>query len=268
MLKYPVFSLSFCSTIFIFTLILASCGTDNPSGGQAIQNEITASIFSDSVTEFRVQVFYETGAEPRAGTMSGLGSDEVWDVTEASYQALFSEHQQRSIVVPKELNQMTEIADQGQSEWSTEELVELGSSLSGEAVENNIAQIAVIFLEGTLNGNDSVLGVHITGTPFCFVFKDVAESVGGTGQQQDFVEQATVVHEIGHTIGLVNNGIPMVENHEDPEHEKHTTNQEGVMYWAVESSDTILDALIDAIAGSDLNLFGEESLGDARAYHP
>ena len=249
-------------------LFLGSWGSEDGAGGQAIQNEITASIFSDSVTEFRVQVFYETGAEPRAGAMSGVSSGDVWDITESSYQALFSEHEERSIFVPKELNQMTEIADQGQSEWSTEELVELGSSLTGEAVENNVAQIAVIFLEGTLGGNDSVLGVHITGTPFCFVFKDVAESVGGTGSQQDYVEQATVVHEIGHTIGLVNNGIPMVQNHEDQEHQKHTTNQDGVMYWAVESSDTILDALLGAINGSDLNLFGEESLSDARAYHP
>lgn len=262
-------SLLFGMASLFLVLFLGSCGSEDGAGSEAIQNEITASIFSDSVTEFRVQVFYETGAAPREGPMSGIGSSgDVWDVTEASYQALFSEHTQRSIRVPKVLSEMTEINDQDKSSWSTEELVSLGESLTGEAVENNIAQIAVIFVEGTLGGNNSILGVHVTGTPFCFVFKDVAESVGGTDKQQEYVEQATVVHEIGHTIGLVNNGIPMVENHEDQEHQKHTTNEDGVMYWAVESSDQILDALLDAISGSDLNLFGNESLSDARSYHP
>ncbi|HVL86701.1 MAG TPA: hypothetical protein VM681_01640 [Candidatus Thermoplasmatota archaeon] len=50
------------------------------------------------------------------------------------------------------------------------------------------------------------------------------------------LEGAVLVHEFGHIVGLVNNGIPMITAREDPEHEKHSTNTRSVMYWAVESS--------------------------------
>ncbi len=52
------------------------------------------------------------------------------------------------------------------------------------------------------------------------------------------IERAVLVHELGHVIGLVNNGLPMVNDHEDkhPDHRRHSTNERSVMYWAVETN--------------------------------
>jgi hypothetical protein len=52
------------------------------------------------------------------------------------------------------------------------------------------------------------------------------------------VEQSVFVHELGHVLGLVNLGTPMVTPHEDthPDRRGHSNNQGSVMYWAVETS--------------------------------
>jgi len=255
----------------MFCLILASClsedSTQNSSDDdRELQESISLGVFSDDVTSFNIQVFYEIGAEPYVGSLN-LSGDSIWDITSESYEALFSNHL-RSVSVPSNLIQMEEIVDQNKATWTFAELKSLGDSLAPELIENNNANVAVIFLNGTYDGNNSILGIHLGGTYYSFVFKDVVISVGGGAKSQAYVEQATVVHEIGHSIGFVNNGVPMVSAHEDLDHPKHTTNSDGVMYWAVESPNEILSLLGDLILQDKLSLFGEESLEDGRSYHP
>jgi hypothetical protein len=59
------------------------------------------------------------------------------------------------------------------------------------------------------------------------------------------VEQSVFVHELGHVLGLVNLGTPMVSPHEDAQHPGHSSNQGSVMYWAVETN------LIGSILGQN-----------------
>ncbi len=41
----------------------------------------------------------------------------------------------------------------------------------------------------------------------------------------------TWLHELGHVIGLVNDGLDMVDNHEDPDHPRHDADPNSIMYW-------------------------------------
>ncbi len=256
--------------LIVFLFLCLSCS--NNGGGNSVtpeqqQEQISEIVFSDSVTDWQVVVFYETGATPYTGTL-GLSGDETWEITEQSYTALFSSHSGRQVTVPKTLAEMTEIADQGQSEWTSQELKALGQSLSPTLESNGVVRMPVIFLNGEFEGNSTVLGVQISGSHYAFIFKDVVTSVGGGSTSQRYIEQATVVHELGHAVGLVNNGLPMIIDHEDLDHPKHTTNDEGVMYWSVESSDNILTFLTDIIAADERNLFESQSLQDGQGYHP
>lgn len=256
------------SLLLIITVTFVGCGDDEKNtDGVAEQLAIAQSVFSDVNTNFTVKVFYEVGAAPYTGLI-GITANQTWDITTESYEQLFSSHSGRTVTVPTTTGQMTQIADQAKTTWSYQELLNLGNQLSADLVSGATVTIPVIFLNGTYNGSSSILGIHLTGTHFAFVFKDVVVSVGGGGVSQRYVEQTTVVHEIGHAIGLVNNGVPMVINHEDLAHVHHTTNEDGVMYWAVESTANILTVLADAISGNRLNLFGPESLQDGRNYHP
>ncbi|HLC76860.1 MAG TPA: hypothetical protein VJH04_01510 [archaeon] len=48
------------------------------------------------------------------------------------------------------------------------------------------------------------------------------------------IEKAVAVHELGHLMGLVNINYASERPHEDPQHKGHSSNQDSVMFWAVE----------------------------------
>ncbi len=250
-------------------LLFYSCQntTDNGPNTEA-QNSLVRQIFLDSNNEFIVKVVYEVGATPYAGTI-GITANDTWDITQSSYQAIFQNHVGRVITVPKTVGAFTQITDQGKATWTASELIALGMSVSpGQVVTNNKVTVAIIFVNGLYEGNSGILGVHFSGQGFAFVFKDVVTSAGGTAIDQRYVEQATAVHELGHVIGLVNNGVPLTTSYEDPSHPRHSSNSNCVMYWSVESSSAILGFLTNNILANRLNLFEAEVLNDARAYHP
>ena len=80
-------------------------------------------------------------------------------------------------------------------------------------------------------------------------------------------EAAVWTHEAGHVIGLVNDGIPMVALHEDPEHPGHTTDRDGVMYWSYEQAG-VTDLLLARMAtgGDRLFQWGPASIADVTAF--
>jgi hypothetical protein len=79
-------------------------------------------------------------------------------------------------------------------------------------------------------------------------------------------EVAVMTHEMGHVIGLVDNGLPMIEDHRDPEHEHHDANPASVMYWQHER-DRVFDMLLTRVqSGGDPSLgFDPQSLADIAA---
>lgn len=245
----------------------SNCTNEESPTATSEQAEIARSLFSPSITQFTIRAFYEAGATPYTGAI-GLSGNDTWDISKTSYESLFQAHSGRTVTTPAVLADMTGIPDQGVSNWTPNQLVALGESLAPALISNNTATVSIIFLNGQFNGSSSTLGVHIGGTRFAFVFKDIVVSVGGGDTSQKYIEQATVVHEIGHTIGFVNNGVPMVAGHEDSAHPHHTTNEDGVMYWAVESTNGVLTFLTDIITGGQLNLFGPETLQDGQSYQP
>jgi hypothetical protein len=229
------------------------------------QSAITSTYLSNQNSTFKLTVFYEEGAVPYTGNL-GLSTNETWDITKSSFTTLLSQNNTRVIDIPTDLNQMTKFNSHNKTTWSYEELKNLGQNLSPNLKSDNSVNITVIFLNGYFENNQNTLGIHLTGYPFSFIFKDAITQVGGNDTTQKYIEQTTVVHEMGHTIGLVNSGIPMFKDHEDKNHLHHTTNSNGVMYWAVENSNQILSFLTDIIATNKLNLFEKESMDDVKNY--
>lgn len=255
--------LLFTITVFIGNACQSSSSVDFDES----QRQNSRAVFADARTAFQVHVFYEIGAEPYVGNI-GLTANSTWNITKTSYEELFNTHAGRTITVPDNLAQMNALADQSRTTWNYTTLLALARQNAPALIVGGDANISVFFVNGTLGGNGNILGVQFTGYPYAFIFKDVIVGTGGTSVSQRYAEQATVVHEIGHTIGLVNHGVPMVVAHEDASHPHHSSNNNCVMYWAVESATDILGILSAAIVGNQLNLFGPESLQDSRAYHP
>jgi len=89
-----------------------------------------------------------------------------------------------------------------------------------------------------MHENESVLGVAVDASTVV-IFKDsVEEAEGFFGRpSSEEVERAVTIHEAGHLLGLVNLVYKSPIDHEDSSNAGHSSNDNSVMYWAIESND-------------------------------
>lgn len=69
------------------------------------------------------------------------------------------------------------------------------------------------------------------------------------------------LHEVGHTLGLVDNGLDMVTPHRDADHGRHDESDECIMYWAFESRSGI-SSIRERLLGGSLPDFDDNCLAD------
>lgn len=94
----------------------------------------------------------------------------------------------------------------------------------------------VLFPSGGYD-DDNVLGVAVNAADVA-VFRDSiddAENILQRPSAED-IENSVTLHEVGHLLGLVNLVYTSPRDHEDADHPGHSSNEDSVMYWAVESS--------------------------------
>ena len=120
----------------------------------------------------------------------------------------------------------------------------------------------------------NVLGSSISGrwpTPSIgdtvAMFKDVIKSTGSalSPNTAKYVEQSTLVHELAHSIGLVDNGVSMVATHKDATHGAHCNNADCVMYWLNEGASDASDFALRRLLTGDTILFDAACLADVDA---
>jgi hypothetical protein len=134
-------------------------------------------------------------------------------------------------------------------EWSFAELDALAEESSNLEVGDDTVVMHVLFLDGAYVSADDpeavILGLAWGRTKIAIFEETIEESCQGqVGQGLEErlcagTERSVWVHEIGHILGLVNLGTPMVTPREDPDHPHHDTNEECVMYWAAERQNAI-----------------------------
>lgn len=108
-------------------------------------------------------------------------------------------------------------------------------------------------------GGGQIIGVAYSGSAMA-VFAATIRDAAGPFVSEETVEEITIVHEVGHILGLVNGGTPMVTPHEDSAHPRHSTNAQSVMYWQVEATD-----VVGIIRGGGLpNNFDANDIADLR----
>jgi hypothetical protein len=261
-MKYLLF---FCIAL---TVIYQNCSEHGivDFSSQAAYNSIK---YFQTTQKIIVHVYYEPNAEPYAGSMTG--GTPYWNVVEQNLSAIF---QYRSsppqLTVPKALGDMTSIAAQNKTSWTDYDLFQLSLSFGNTSSPANESHFHIYFLRGYYNDGTqdqpNVLGVSYTGTTYIALFKDVIKnSAHAGGPLGKFIEQSTLVHEIGHSLGFVNNGVPMAVDHQDVAHGKHTTNSNCVMYWLNEGLTDMANFAQKFLTSTSYVMWGPEVLTDARA---
>ncbi len=224
--------------------------------------------FSESVSAIVVEVDYASGAEPYTGGGGGE-VDDLWTIFGDNAKRLFGDS--KTVTYPNQLEQMQELTDVSGESFSTEEIVAIADRYRGEADSSSTVTYYVLWLDGRFRDDEvqqNVIGVSVGTTRIIAMFKPVIRSIavpGGGRVLERFAEQTTLVHEFGHAVGLVNNGIPLTSDHHDSNNGAHCTNRDCVMFWSNEGVRDLAPFVQNFIASGSTVLFGSECLGDVDA---
>lgn len=137
------------------------------------------------------------------------------------------------------------IPSPGQSPYSSAEVRDLEQIHRDTFTEGNTLAGYYLFLDGEFE-RQNVLGIAYFNTSMAIFEQVIRDHSGGVGQPRTPVIEATTVrHEMGHILGLVNNGTPMQgeqggpNDHHDEANGAHCTEEETLMYHQVETTDFI-----------------------------
>lgn len=242
-----------------------ACGSSDEDASQSQPK--ASKVLSSAVTKVVLEVDYAPGAEPYTGAAGRM--QDVWKITEENVARLF-EKAPKTVVVPHTLAEMQSLSDVTQAEFTGSSLLDIASKHREVKSEGTTASYYVLFVNGYYNdGNgkrEDVLGIALGDSGVVAMFKPViAKTESATPGVARFVEQSTFVHELGHSLGLVNRGLAMAAGHEDAEHSHHCSNDKCVMYWANEGASSVVAFAKKLLLQNSFVLFDDACLADADA---
>lgn len=254
--RLPRVTRSLIAAILVLPVALTGCfGIGESEGGPG---DWGREFLSDSeYTRLIVEIDHEQGAAPADEALAGLRT---------SIESYLRKPGGVEIRTPT-----SEVPNEGQgAKWSFSEIRSTEDSIRDATKDGKTAVLYIMYVNGgSSEDTDSgrVLGAAYSGSSIV-MFKENIRSVRNQClnlpigcPSSGTIEKAVLIHELGHILGLVNNGIPMVEPHEDPDHPHHSDNPDSVMYWKVDTG-----SVIDLIRGRGLPTeFDADDKADMRA---
>ncbi len=252
-------------------LITACSSSPSSTGSDASAHDgpgpVKGSVFDPAFTSVTVEIDYETGQEPYTGPILGFG--DTFDTVTTNIDRLLAS--KKTLTIPRTTADMQDIGSVPDESLTTTDILAIANAHRDLHDTATTKTYYVVFVSGHFadaNGpQPGVIGVSIGNTGILAMFKDVIRSteVLGTMNVERYVEQSTLVHELGHQFGLVNNGLAMTAAHEDTGHPAHCSNTQCAMYWENEgTSNAARFAQEHVLTGSSI-LYGPECLDDADA---
>lgn len=145
----------------------------------------------------------------------------------------------------------------GARDWTAQELRDAADRLARTPQGGGRAVLRLLCVRGTFQGSDEVLGAAVRGDVIA-VFRDNISGASTPVISGRTIEDAVLLHEFGHLMGLVD--LVLQTGRADPDHPGHSRNRDSVMYWAVESS-----LVTQVLGGGPPRDFDAADLADLRA---
>jgi hypothetical protein len=251
-------------------MFASACGSqeDAAEASDALTNQPPASaLFVPTTKRVVIEVDYEAGAEPFVGPTPTMR--DPWSILRENARALLGE--ETELVIPSDLAHMERLDDIREREHSQEDLLAIAAKHRGSVSSGDTVTFYVVFLAGAFKDEEGAVspqtpGVSVRGTGVIALFKE-AIAAGFTREASPiFMEQATLVHELGHAVGLVGSGIEPTTRHRAEEHGAHCGNPACIMFWKnvlVKDDVDFVDTYLRPRRGI---LFGPECLTDVHTF--
>jgi hypothetical protein len=254
----------------LLVTLASACGSheDAAATSDALTNQPPASaLFVPTTKRVVIEIDYAPGAEPFVGPTPTMR--DPWSIFRENARALIGED--KELVVPSDLAHMERLDDIQQRELGQEELLAIAKKHRDTVSSGDTVTFYVVFVGGVFKDEDGALspqtpGVSVRGTGVIALFKEAIASGFTRAGTAIFMEQATLVHELGHAVGLVGSGIEPTTRHRSEEHGAHCGNPACIMYWKnvlVKDDVDFVDTYLRPRSGI---LFGPECLIDVRTF--
>lgn len=209
--------LHFCLIILLFV----SCGKQNDIGldyktlGTSAHNLLSSDIYKS----LNVEIHYMPGYEP---------PDSSLDVFKQFLQLYLNKPD--GITISKSV-----VATSGKPVLTLKEVAALERNFRSIFTSGNNMAIHILVTDG-LYSNQELLGTAYWNTSFSIFGKNIDSNSGAPGQvSRSRLFTLLLCHETGHLLGLVNQGSPMLTNHQDVANGAHCSVVSCLMNFGIET---------------------------------
>jgi hypothetical protein len=211
--------------IVLLVVVAFSCNKDEATPPFDANNSVKPADFliDRNYTSLTIEIAWVDGAKPTTNSldnMVGFLNDRI--------------NKSGGITI----NQRT-IPSPGKETVDTDYLRTLEKSNRTTVTSGTNLTLWIVFLDAeysTSTDTEKVLGVAY-GASSLAVFSKSTYALTPYGQNARITLETFVLsHEIGHILGLVNNGTFMLSPHQDTAHGAHCSDTECLMYWKAQSS--------------------------------
>ncbi len=246
-------------------LFLTHCGDDDDdddaddddAGDDDDSGRAADYIRSDHYDRLVIEVDFEGGLTPRQAAL---------DAAAARLSEILDKPGGVEFVIDEQI-----LTERDGDEWDNATLKKCADDSYDMDAADGVIKMHVIYVHGAYqtDGEGKILGLAWDNLHAALFMDGIEDTCATFGLGDALCEKAelwVLTHEIGHVLGLVNNGVPMLTDHEDPDHPHHDISDQCIMYWAY-VGDSLLDILLQRILGgddSDIG-FGQDCLNDIAA---
>ncbi|MBR9916140.1 peptidase [bacterium] len=224
------FKTLFGAVLLISTLFLG-CSSNNGNDGNGSNFSSTQDV-GDSANDFLsssnynsliIEIDYVEGFQPTQTALNNLRS--------------FLQDRLNKTTISISLDD--EIPSPGNSPYSPQEAYDIEKEHRNTYTEGSTIAAYFLILDGQFE-QENVLGFAYFNTSMALLGGTIANNSGGFSQpSRETVETTVLQHEFGHILGLVGNGTPTVQDHQDEANGAHCDVDTCLMYFAVRTSDFV-----------------------------